>query len=261
MKKIILLISAILFLGTMNQYGQNTPGALSFSVTTISNGASFSPKHVLAIWIEDGSGNFVKTLNLNANKRKQYLYTWNDKSSGDVTDAVTGSTLSSHTSHEATWDGTNTSGATVADGDYQVQVEYTSEHAQGPMTTVQFTKSASGFSVTPNDATYFSEMDLQFIPESTTGIPSRLPVKSFSVYPVAAKDFLHIDLDLNTPGPITIAVYSIDMKVLKEIPMKEINRGKHVLKLDLNSMNLKAGAYFVVAKGENFYSTRKFIKE
>ncbi len=39
-----------------------TNGTLSVSVTTGSAGGNYAPRNVLAIWIEDSSGKFVKPL-------------------------------------------------------------------------------------------------------------------------------------------------------------------------------------------------------
>ena len=88
------LLIVCMLLITITVSGQ-TEGNLEISVRTVENGANFSPRHVFAAWIEDNVGNFVKTLELNAAARKQYLYTWNSASSGNTVDAVTGSTLTS----------------------------------------------------------------------------------------------------------------------------------------------------------------------
>ena len=60
------LAAIILIFTRITLLGQGSPGTVDVSVTTLPNGIDFSPKHVLAIWIEDGSGNFVQTLKLNA---------------------------------------------------------------------------------------------------------------------------------------------------------------------------------------------------
>lgn len=141
---------------------QATGGEVTFNFTTLPNGATFSPRHVLAVWVEDETGNFVKSLKVQAEKRKQYLYTWNSKSSGNVTDAVTGATLTSHESHQVVWNRTNSSGLVVADGNYRMVVEYTSEHAQGPMLAVDFIIGATDLSLTPPDETYFTAISLTY---------------------------------------------------------------------------------------------------
>ncbi|MFM2290964.1 MAG: hypothetical protein RIS29_777 [Bacteroidota bacterium] len=110
----------------------------NFSVTTTSYNGQYAPRHVLAIWIEDSSGKFVKTLLVNAAARKSYLTSWISNSSGNVTDATTGATLNSHSTHTATWNGTNKSGTAVATGTYKLCVEYTEDNGTGKMKTTDF---------------------------------------------------------------------------------------------------------------------------
>lgn len=115
----------------------------NFSVTTTSYNGQYAPRHVLAIWIEDSSGKFVKTLLVNAAARKSYLTSWISNSSGNTTDATTGATLNSHSTHTATWNGTNKSGTAVATGTYKLCVEYTEDNGTGKMKTQDFSYSTA----------------------------------------------------------------------------------------------------------------------
>lgn len=59
------------------------------------------PRNIVAIWIEDASGNFVNTLLGRADKRITHLNTWKTATSKEGrtyirVDAVTGATLSCH---------------------------------------------------------------------------------------------------------------------------------------------------------------------
>lgn len=261
MKKTLLILSVCFLLISVQLAGQATPGTVNFSVTTLSNNTGYSPKHVLAIWIEDSEGNFVKTLKVRADKRKQYLYTWNEKSSGNTTDAVTGATLSSHTSHAVSWDCTNTSGATVNDGIYKVYIEYTPEHAQGPIASVELTKSETEFSAQPSDANYFTNMDLLFIPESTTGIADPETFHSFSLYPVPARDRLNVLLETPRNMDVSVKIYSLDMKLVEEIWSGAVNSGDQRYSVDLGNGLYVSGPYVVVVKGERFMSAKRFIVE
>ena len=138
-------------------------GEMTFSVRTVTFNGNFSPKHVLAIWIEDNAG-FVLTRKLRADKRKQYLYTWNSNAGGNVTDATTGATLASHQTHSVTWDCRDVNGDLVPDGEYTVYVEFTEEHAQGPLVTISFTKGSQSVSIAPADEANFKDMELVFEP-------------------------------------------------------------------------------------------------
>jgi hypothetical protein len=261
MKKTLLILSVCIFLGTAQLAGQATPGTVNFSVTTLTNNTDYSPKHVLAIWVEDNDGNFVKTLKIRADKRKQYLYTWNDRSSGSTTDAVTGSTLSSHTTHSIAWDCTNTSGTIVNDGTYKVYIEYTSEHAQGPITSVDLTKSETDFNAQPSDAAYFTNMDVEFTAESATGMADFEAFHSFSVYPVPARDRLNVSLETQRNMHVNIKVYSLEMKLIEEIWSGEVSKGDQLFSLDLRAGQYVQGPYVIVVEGDRFISARRFIVE
>ncbi len=101
------LITILFMVFSVAVLGQGTAGTVNVSVKTKPNGKSYSPNHVLAIWIEGGSGNFVKTLKVNANDRQKYLSTWIAKSGENTTDALTGSTLNPHIAHDVSWNCTN----------------------------------------------------------------------------------------------------------------------------------------------------------
>ncbi len=138
-------------------------GLLTFTIRTVTDNGTYSPKHVLAIWIEDAGG-FVKTRKAMANQRKQYLYTWKTASNYNVVDAITGVTLTSHQTHTVTWNCTDLSGNIVPDGDYSVWVEFTDKHSQGPLYNLTFTKGTQAQSMTPADETYFKDIQLDFVP-------------------------------------------------------------------------------------------------
>ena len=143
---------------------ENTPGTVTFTATTQSQGGSYAPKHVLAIWVEH-DGEFVKTRKAMANQRKQYLYTWKAASDYNVADATTGPTLNSHQTHTIEWDCTDLDGNVVADGTYVMWIEFTEKHAQGPLFNIEFEKGPEGFDINPPDENYFKNMQLAWEPE------------------------------------------------------------------------------------------------
>ena len=53
-----------------------TPGELTVSVATSETGGNYAPKNIIAIWIEDDGGNFVKTLLAYAQNRRTHLNNW-----------------------------------------------------------------------------------------------------------------------------------------------------------------------------------------
>jgi flagellar hook assembly protein FlgD len=107
----------------------STDGTVTFSVLTVSNGATYSPKNVLAIWVKDAQGNFVISRKVMAANRKQHLVKWVASSGNNSVNATTGATLSNHQTHTITWDCRDVSGNLVPDGTYEIWVEYTSRNS------------------------------------------------------------------------------------------------------------------------------------
>jgi hypothetical protein len=256
------LISIFLTIISAALLGQGTAGVVDISVKTLEKDVGYAPKHVLAIWVEDNAGDFVKTLMFRADKRKQYLYTWNTKSSGNTVDATTGATLSSHTTHDVSWNCTNISGTVVDDGDYAVRVEYTSEHEQGPITSIAFTKAADAVTFQPTDETYFIDMDLVYTPESTTGLNNVKVSYDLSVYPNPVSDQLTIKMSNPSDRHTSIKIYQADMRLINVVWDGELRAGEHGFTWNLNSMRgakLAAGSYFMVVSGDNLLSTRQIV--
>jgi len=137
-------------------------GSLTFTVNVIDQNKGFSPRHIIAAWIETENGDFVKTLAALASKRKQYLYTWNSATGADVTDAITGATTTTWGEMSVDWDCTGVDGAGVAEGNYVLRVEYTTEHAQGPMVDVPFAVGGSSETLSPSDEQYYTNMELVY---------------------------------------------------------------------------------------------------
>jgi len=142
---------------------QATGGEVTFTFRTVSTGGPYSPRHVLAVWIEDADG-FVKTRLLRGTSKKKYLYTWKASSNYNVVDAVTGPTLTSHQTHTVTWDCIDLDGNIIPDGDYDIWAEFTDKHAQGPLKTITFTKGPEPQTITLPDETYFKDMSVVFTP-------------------------------------------------------------------------------------------------
>lgn len=118
-----------------------TPGSLVLTATTSTYNGQYAPSHVLAIWIESSTGTFVKSLQVNAASRKQYLTNWyKSTSSGNTTDAITGATLSKHGTSNCTWNGKDKSGNDVGDGIYKLCIEFTENNGTGKFVSFTFNK-------------------------------------------------------------------------------------------------------------------------
>lgn len=145
-------------------------GALAFGFTTVSFGGEYAPRNVGAVWIADGQGAFVKTLEVWAAKRSKHLVKWRAASGNNVVDAVTGATRSSHVAHELLWDGTDTAGQAVPAGAYRIYVEFTEENSaeagtpDGPWLVIDFVRGPDPLEIAMPDQPAFKAIHLAYKP-------------------------------------------------------------------------------------------------
>lgn len=187
MKKGIIIV-AIFLIATM--VNAQTKGSMTISVTTSTvplgvatssppqgfrggHGGSrtWAPENCLAIWIEDNTGKFVKTITVNAARYQIYLTSWKNSTSAagstfNKVDAVTGATNRNHGTRNCTWDGTDFNGKVVADGTYKVCIEFTETNSTGYYTSYTITKGKSIDIQTPADKPGFSAITLKWSPAS-----------------------------------------------------------------------------------------------
>jgi len=140
----------------------NTPGTLTVSVLTVSMGGNYSPKNVVAIWIQTNTGVFVKSLLVYANTRKNDLTTWFPISKGSTVNAITGATQSSNAVRTCTWNGTDLSGAVVADGIYKVWMNMAD--GKTAFSSFSFNKGPVVDTVKPANVTGFSNISISWAP-------------------------------------------------------------------------------------------------
>jgi hypothetical protein len=228
-----------------------TSGTLSISVTTSSTGGNYAPRNVLAIWIEDSSGKFVKTLLAYANTRKTHLNTWETSTtaSGSVynsVDAITGATQSSHATRTCSWNGTDYTGKQVADGTYKIWMELTDKNATGNTGTFTFTKGPNDQKLTPATIPSFSSISINW----TRSIPAIHPELSLSnayiVYP--------------NPGTGHFTVLGENIKSLRVTDLS----GKEICKSTTPVVDLSTrakGIYLVTIQTNQETLIRKIIKE
>ncbi len=170
---ILLVVASLLLIHSACSSGNDpvinnavkTPGSLSVTATTSTYSGQYAPRHVLAIWVESGSGTFVKSLMVYAQARKEHLTNWlSATSSGNTTDAITGATLSNHGTRNCTWNGKDASGNVVGDGAYKVCVEYTESNGTGKIARFGFTKGTVADTQTPASASGVSNVTLKWTP-------------------------------------------------------------------------------------------------
>lgn len=230
---------------------ETTDGVMTFTVKTVTANGDFSPAHVLAIWVEDETG-FVLTRKLAADKRKEYLYTWNGAAGGNTTDASTGATLSSHQSHTISWNCRDINGDLVSDGTYTAIVEFADEHKQGPLKKISFTKGPDPVSLTPADETNFVNMVLTFEP-STTGFEDS-HMDEPQIYPNPTNGIVMIDLDGHS-GTSTITIYKINGSFVYSTRLK--GPGVHPVSL----LDYKEGAYILQVESNSKTTRQTIIRE
>ncbi len=102
---------------------------VTFSTRQTSNGR-YAPKHVLAVWVEDAAGKFVRTLMKYGSRREVYLRGWKATSLdasriASMPDVISGATRSSHAQRIVTWAQTDHAGAPMPDGTYKLRMELT----------------------------------------------------------------------------------------------------------------------------------------
>lgn len=141
----------------------NTTGLIVSAVTSTAGG-NYAPRNVVAIWVENSSGTFVKSLTVYAAARAADLTKWAASSGGSTTDARTGATQSNFGTVYGTWNGTNTSGAVVADGTYKVCMELTDKNGTGNFSSFTFTKGATTSTQTPANTSSFSSVTIKWMP-------------------------------------------------------------------------------------------------
>lgn len=263
MKYLFALIIAAFALSASAQ----THGALSFSVKTVTYTAQFAPRHILAIWIANGSGQWVKTRKrIYANTAyRQYLTNFKSATSStfNATDATTGATLSAHTTHTITWDGRDVSGNLVADGTYRVYIEFTSANATGKLYYCEFTKGPDAVTLTPANQTNFTNISLIWTP-----VPAAAPSinsndnGSITCFPNPFNESLNISVENNEIKPINVVVYDISGKVVKNYNNVSGDE-KTIITWDGNYNNgemASAGIYYISVQSGSLKKTIKVVK-
>jgi hypothetical protein len=132
--------------------------ALHIIVRTTAVGGRYQPRNVGAIWIETAAGQYVKTVKRWANRRKTYLTSYMAVTGGDVTDAVSGATLSSHITHDVTWNLTGRDHCEIVPGNYRIAIELTDGNMTGASLRIPFTKGTTASMSTPADTANFHNM-------------------------------------------------------------------------------------------------------
>ena len=248
MKKNYFTILFTLFIG----FGLNaqTSGELTVSTTTSSAGGNYAPRNIVAIWIEDDAGNFVKTLLAYAQERKTHLNTWQETTTEagspyNVVDAITGATRTSHTTRNCSWDGTDIDGDLVTDGNYKVWMELTDKNATGNFSSFNFTKGTEAESLTPSDVPSFATISINWIPV-TADIADNSFQNDFAIF----------------PNP-TSGKFEISGEAIEEIEIRTVF-GNLISKdnsLQINISDQPNGIYLIMITTDKGMAIKKILKQ
>jgi hypothetical protein len=233
------------------QLSAQTAGKLNVSVTTSSAGGNYAPRNIVSIWIEDASGNFVKTLLAFANTRIQHLNTWETATNLKGTmynrvDAITGATQSNHGTRTCTWNGTDYNTNPVIDGKYFVCMELTDKNSTGNYSKFEFTKGASN-SVNPNNVPSFSSISLVWESSGTVDAREIAFDDDIQIFPNPTKNIFFIRGDNITEIEILNMSGSLILK------------NNSTTRIDMS--NFKNGIYLVRIKEGNRTVVKKLVKE
>lgn len=250
---IVIFFTLNLMLISNNSLAQTT-GAMSITFTQ-SPVSSTATKNVLAIWIEDANGTFVKTrVRYWGSSTTDHLPMWVSKSGQNTVDAVTGATLKSTTNPTAfgsktiTWDGTNSNNVVVPDGVYKVIIESSyckpepADNAHQFMSTFTFTKGPNTETLTPTDS-HLSAISLSWTPNTISIDNAEKTNYEISVSPNPSTGIFNLDFNKSI-DLAKIEVFSITGQlVYSEESNEKISQFKS---LDLSS--LENGIYMLKVK-------------
>jgi len=189
-----MLILSLFFVG--NSHAQ-TAGTFTFTINPVAHNGSYGAKHVVAIWIENAAGVFVKTkLRQSSSSTIDHLATWTSKSASNVVDATTGATLTSYAPLTVIWDGTNVSKVVVADGNYKIWIEMAwdnSKMTDKTVTSFDFTKGTAEVHLKPANTSLFTAIALDWVPNST-GIDNKSQSKNINIFPNPFSGLVNVDI-------------------------------------------------------------------
>jgi flagellar hook assembly protein FlgD len=218
---------------------RNTTGTLTFTVRTVTYNGGYAPHNVGAIWITNSTNQFVKTVKIWAQSHRDDVVRWLANSGNNTVGAVTSATLSNHQLHTVTWNGTNVSGAQVADGDYKVNVEFAEHEASssnmGKYSVHTFTKGPANIDQTIPNETYFQNMHLVWVyvpvgnnDESDTPL---LPMLNQN-YPNPFNKNTNIRYYLDKSSQAIVNIYDVKGRLVKKLADGIVASGWHELTWD-----------------------------
>lgn len=236
-----------------------TPGTLTFSVKTTEPPGGYTGLHVIALWIEDTNGVFIKTKMRFAKKRIQYLDRWMASSAYDSTDAITGATLiHQDTTLTFMWNGTDVSGNVVADKPYRIWLQMSDRDLSGATDSVNFIKDTSIRHLTPADTGNFINMVLDWNP--SIGINEIESKKlSFRCEPNPFSETANVHYTLSQNSDVTLYLLDESGKTVAILFDDNQSAGTYTVQLSARSSQLKPGVYYLRINNGHIIETKKIV--
>jgi len=243
------LILSLLLLSSFSAIYAQSVGVLTVTANTSETGGNFAPRNIVAIWVEDSQGNFVKTLMAYAQNRITHLNTWQASTSAagtefNTTDAITGATRSSHATRECSWNATDYNGNIVTDGEYFVWMELTDKNGTGNYSSFSFTKSDIEELQNPTDVPSFSNISINWVPSG--------------VFIEPVNKYLSLNIRPN-PGN---GIFIVDGENIDNIEIRSIS-GKLIFKtteMYFDMSDQEKGIYLVIATSKGQRIISKIVK-
>jgi hypothetical protein len=261
MKSLLLSISlfACSFLNAQTQ------GTLTFSFTQTAHTSYSGNRNVMAVWIQSSTGTFIKTRMRNAGGgTSDHLPTWAANSGGsagnclssscNTVGATTGATLTSFSTRNITWDGTDASGNLVADGTYKVTIESCWNHGGTSKVTrsFTFTKGPAADVQTPTADANFTNIALAWNP-SGVNVIENTPEIIVSIHPNPSTNGV-FTVDFNQATKISTVNLAGEEVFVEDVKMNEVSK-------TLNLSTLPNGVYFICVSNGNSVSKNKVVIE
>ncbi len=240
----------ILSIGLSISMFAQTSGELTVEVTTSETGGNFAPRNIVAIWIENDQGEFIKTLLAYAQNRKTHLNTWQAITNAagtefNTTDAITGATRSSHSTRNCSWDGTDYNLLEQANGNYFVWMELTDKNNTGNYTSFSFTKGEETDIQEPDNAPSFADISIIWTPDGVS-IPEKDDSFNLSIVPNPSR-----------------GIFKLKGDQFDEVEIRTVS-GRLILKTKLNVIDISnqpGGIYLAIIKSDGKHVIKKIIKE
>jgi hypothetical protein len=232
MKKLLplfLLFIASAGLSAQTQSPAVTPTAGTLTVTsTISSGGT-----ITAVWIDDATGTFVRTLYAGSSSGYvNELSTWSAESNQNVVNATTGATKSSIWALSYSWNGKDKTNTTLlADGTYTVKIENARQDVSPVVVTASFTKGAASQTVTASNKAPITNVTVKWVP-SSTGLNEIKLGNLYSVYPNPTRSTIFVNgFDIQSITIYTLAGKQLIRSVEPRIDLSALDKGVYLAQI------------------------------